>query len=211
MTEPREIEAKYEADQPSLEQLLALNRFGEWSVERQPEKLQQDIYFDSAAEHLKEHGASLRIRRKGQAVLMTFKGDRVVTATAVSRLEDEVPIDADCAVRFEQTGDWQGQLPSPLFRARELTGDVPLMPFACLQTSRTVMIATHPNGAQVELSVDRCSGTRTADGRQVGFVEVEAELHHGTLDDLVSSLDQLVATVPGLRPSIITKLERTMR
>ncbi len=211
MTDIREIEAKYEADKRALDQLLALDRFGEWVVERLPEKIQVDSYFDTSTELLKHGGASLRIRRKDPAVLMTFKGDRVATGSAVSRLEDEVSIDPDLAIQFEQDGAWpQQDLPSPLARARPLTGDATFIAFAQLQTSRMQLIASHPGGAQVELAVDRCQGTRIDDDRRVTFVEVEVELKQGNLDDLTDALHALVSTVPGLRPSTTTKLERTL-
>lgn len=211
MTNIREIEAKFEADQQALEQLLALERFGEWAVERLPEKIQDDAYFDTSSEHLKHAGASLRIRRKGPAVLMTFKGDRVTTGSAVSRLEDEVAIAPDLAARFEQSGVWQHEdLPSPLARAVQLTGDAPMVQFARLRTSRAQLVASHPAGAQVELAVDRCRGTRSVDDRQVEFVEVEVELMQGSIADLTDALNALVSTVPGLRPSTTTKLERTL-
>lgn len=212
MSEPREIEAKYEADPRALEHLLAIDRFGEWQVEHFPEKVQMDVYFDSPDESLKDAGASLRLRRRGSAVLMTFKGDRVSAGTAVSRLEDEVSVDLNAAARFEETGEWHGSdIPSPLARAHKLTGDVPLVAFAGLQTARARMIATHPGGGQVELALDRCQGIRKGDGRVVSFIELEVELKQGGIDHLVLALDQLVATVPGLRPTTVTKLERALR
>lgn len=211
MSDHREIEAKFEADESTLDTLLTLERFGEFNVARDAEKLQDDVYYDSAAGHLKDAGASLRIRRKGPDVQMTFKGERAQIANTVSRLEDEVVLPGEAVSHLGHgdplTLDFEC---SPYQRARSLTGVHDLIPIARLRTSRTILLASNLSGVAIELAVDRCSGTRVTDERTVQFAEVEAELKAGSSDELERALVHLLRAVPGLRPSEVTKLERAL-
>jgi len=214
MSEPREIEAKFEAGADALDQLLRLQTFAGFTVTARPAQVQHDIYFDTEDERLKQHGASLRIRRKGDQLQMTFKGDRQVSSddsNIVSRLEDEVLLSGVSASYDPAVGPLLVESqPSPLKRARELSGDHDLLPVARLMTSRTVLTARNTRNHEIELAVDRCLATRLKDNREAPFVEVEAELIRGDAVVLQSALTDLMKTVPGLQPSSRTKLERAL-
>ena len=211
MSDNREIEAKFVADGPTLDALLTLDRAGEYSILQVGTKQQDDLYYDTSEQHLRRAGSSLRIRRKSPDAEMTFKGDRVVTGGAVSRLEDEVNLPAEAVAKMQ----WDGALdlapaPSPLQRAREITGTDSLLPTARLQTSRTILIVSSEHGAEVELAVDRCVAERLADGRKIEFEEVEAELKQGSVDDLHQVTRALTNALPGLAPASLTKLQRAL-
>lgn len=214
MTDQREIEAKFEADPGALAALLTLQQFAGFEVTRHPPKDQDDLYFDTVAGNLKDNGASLRVRQKGNQAQLTFKGERIASPDdphVVSRLEDEVLLPGFDAASLS----WDEPLliepgPSPLERARRLTAGADLLPVARMQTNRTILMAVRPDGTSVELAVDRCLATRISDHRFVEFVEIEAELKVGEPDVLSDALDGLRSEVPGLRPSLKTKLERAL-
>jgi inorganic triphosphatase YgiF len=214
MSEPREIEAKFEAGPDVLERLLRLRAFAGFTVAAKPEQVQDDVYFDTQDEILKQSGASLRIRRKGGQLQMTFKGDRQVSSddsNVVSRLEDQVLL-AGVAESFDPAAGPLiiEPLPSPLKRTRELTARGDLLPVARLMTSRIVLTARNIQNHEIEIAVDRCLATRLMDNREVQFVEVEAELIRGDAVVLYSALTDLMRSVPGLQPSSRTKLERAL-
>ena len=214
MTEPREVESKFEASPEALDELLALDDFGDFTLESFPPKEQDDLYYDTLDAHLGAVGSSLRVRRKGTTAVLTFKGARESIGdqgNTVSRLEDEV--DVPMAALEAMSGDAALKLspePSPLERARAISGRHDLFPVARLLTNRTVMLARSNAGVEVELAVDRCVAERLRDGRKVEFVEVEAELKRGDVAGLHEATRQLLEAVPDLRPSIKTKLKRAL-
>lgn len=214
MTDPREIEAKFEADSSVLEQLLQLTAFAGFAITSVPAKDQDDIYFDTELGHLKNADASLRIRRKGDTLQLTFKGDRLASTDdphIVSRLEDQVALSADAVSADPASGPLRLEPePEPLKRARSLAAGFDLLPVARLVTNRAVLIARDTQNHEIELAVDRCHATRFIDDRVVQFVEVEAELVRGDAGVLDAAVTGLMSAVPGLKPSTRTKLERAL-
>jgi triphosphatase len=214
MSDPREIEAKFTADEATIDAMLAADHARSLSLHHTGAKSQDDLYFDTEHGHLKAAGCSLRIRRKGDASEMTFKGDRQSLGgevEAVSRLEDEVtlPPGARTMDQVELALQMDDE-PSPLLRAREIAGNQALVPIARLVTERTLVEASSEAGAAIELAIDRCQADRLSDGRRVHFVEIEVELKSGSFDDLVEAINELRGTFAGLNPSTHSKLERAL-
>jgi inorganic triphosphatase YgiF len=214
MSDPREIEAKFEADEETIAAILDADHAGTYALRHTGAKVQNDLYFDTGVGHLKAAGCSLRIRRKSDASEMTFKGDRqamVGDVQAVSRLEDEVTLPPGALTINDVERSLQmDDEPSPLLRAREIAGDQALVPIARLLTDRTIVMASSDAGASIEMAVDRCQAERLSDGRRVHFVEIEIELKSGSFDDLVDAINELRSAFAGLRPSAHTKLERAL-
>lgn len=211
MNDSRELEAKFEADGGALARLLTLESFGAFRLIERSSKIQRDLYYDTADGHLRDAGATLRIRRRSTGAQMTFKGDRQPASQghAVSRLEDEVDLAAAAISDLDDEHPLALRVePSPLIRARALTGEHELLPRARLLTDRSVLIFADGAGTQIELALDRCEATRLADGRVVRFSEVELEFKQGGHDALFSAVEALGEAVAGLRPSTKTKLER---
>jgi inorganic triphosphatase YgiF len=214
MNSPREYEAKFEAGDEAQRELLALESFGEFSLVKRESKVQDDTYYDTTEEHLREAGATLRIRRRPSGAQMTFKGEREKSENThlVSRLEDEVDLDASAIIAL---GDGSPLIlqtePGPLIRARAASGDNELKPVARLMTNRSVLLFVDGAGNGVELSIDRCEATRVTDGRTVSFSEVELELKHGEAVALLGAANALQTEVGGLKPSTKTKLARALR
>lgn len=213
MSDSAEIEAKFEADEATLDEMLKLERFGSFRLIERETATQDDAYYDTAGRLLRQAGATLRIRRRESGARMTFKGARQPSGDThiASRLEDEVDIDASAIAGLTDNMALDPpDEPGPLKRARTLTGDRVLMPTARLLTNRTVLRFEDHAHIQVEVSVDRCEATRLADGRVVRFSEVELELKRGQPDDLLKAAGALQDATPGLRPSLQTKLQRAL-
>lgn len=215
MTNARELEAKFDLDNTSVEQLLNLERFGNFLLVERESKHQSDLYYDTVDWSLRDAGASLRIRLHGSSAQMTFKGERTAVgdggANIVSRLEDEVSLDATALGDLSEAAPLRLQdEPRPLQRGREIAGDRALLPAARLLTERAVLLFADTIGTQLELAVDRCTAIRLGDRREVRFAEAELELKRGETDTLVEAARSLQATIPGLRPSTTTKLQRAL-
>jgi len=215
MSEPREIEAKFDIDPSDRALLVSATAIGRFSVWENRTAAQDDIYFDTADSLLAAAGSTLRVRRTAGGAKMTFKGRREASvegeAHVASRLEDEAPLDASQAAGV--TIDLP--LPdldsvSPLERARQIVGGAALRPVARLQNTRTTMLLADDRGASLELAVDDCVGTRVSDGRTTPFDEVELETKSADRSALIDTADALQNLVPGLRPSLKTKLGRTL-
>lgn len=216
MSESREIEAKFDIDADDRQQLLSLSSVGRFVVEERHDVVQDDIYFDTEEAHLASAGATLRLRRSAGRTRMTFKGRREVAASddeahIASRLEDEVLLSPEQARRMMLDGPLPAMTDlSPLVRARSFTGDHDLKPIARLSNNRTTLLIRDPDGASLELAVDECVGTRFRDGRMVSFDEVEIETKSADRAALDEVSQELRALVPGLHPSRLTKLGRTL-
>ena len=216
MTDPREIEAKFDVQRQDRELLLSLTAVGRFSVTETRTAAQDDIYFDTADALLAQAGSTLRVRRTAKGARMTYKGRREPDGSSgeahiASRLEDEVSLDADqaSAVAIDlPLPDMDGV--SPLERARAVIGNGDLRPVARLQNTRTTLLLSDEDGATLELAVDDCIGTRLSDGRQIVFEEVELETKTADRSALLEASSALRELVPSLRPSPLTKLGRTL-
>ena len=215
MTEPREIEAKFDFEKRDRDSLLALTYVGRFAVRERQSVDQDDIYYDTDDGLLGAAGATLRVRRTAKGARMTFKGRREAGASddahIASRLEDEVTLDPAhaAAIPFDAALPELDGL-SPLERARQIAGARELRPIARLQNRRTTLVLSDDDGATLELAVDDCVGTRISDGRQIAFDEIEIETKSAGRDTLIAAAGALRELVPSLRPSPQTKLGRTL-
>lgn len=216
MSEPREIEAKFEIGREDRERLASVDRIGRFAVFERQRAEQDDVYFDTEDDLLAAAGSTLRVRRTTNGARMTYKGQRELAQSAdeahiASRLEDEVTLDSTQASAV--TVD--GPLPemanvSPLDRARTIVGGVQLRPIARLENARVMLMLRDDDGSTLELAVDNCVGTRLRDGRKIAFDEVELETKSAGRAALIDATNALQAMFPSLRPSQLTKLGRTM-
>lgn len=215
MSEPREIEAKFDVDQQGRDRLLTATAVGRFSIQDRRTAVQDDIYFDTDDASLAAAGSTLRIRRTSTGSRMTFKGRREAGAPddeahIASRLEDEVPLEngQTSAVRIDAPLlKMEGV--SPFDRARAIIGNRALHPVARLQNTRTTLLLSN-GGTLLELAIDDCVGTRLSDGREIRFDEVELETKSADRAALLEASSALRALAPSLRPSRLTKLGRTL-
>lgn len=211
MTEPREIEAKYQIDDPAP--LLELEQAPPLRVTDRRQIDQHDTYLDTTGGALRAAGSTLRLRDSNGVWTLTFKGARAPMASrqrhVASRVEVNERVDAGVAATILAGQRSAGRL-APLVLAAELTSNAPLVPIARIHTERVAIDLADQAGGQYELAVDRCRGERLADGRVVEFSEIELEAREPDHDALVRAADALRAAVPGLRPSGETKLARVL-
>ncbi|MEX1159058.1 MAG: CYTH domain-containing protein [Thermomicrobiales bacterium] len=215
MTEPREIEAKFDIDPADRALLLSTTTIGRFSVKERRTAAQDDIYFDTDDGLLAAAGSTLRVRRTSGGAKMTYKGRREASRDGeghiASRPEDEAQLDASqaAAIAIDLPLPELDSL-SPLARARGIAGRAALLPVARLQNTRATMLLADDQGMTLELAVDDCVGTRLSDGRATPFDEVELETKTATRAALIETADALRSLVPSLRPSPTTKLGRTL-
>lgn len=215
MSEPREIEAKFDIDRHDRERLLSIPSVGRFAVLERRIADQDDIYFDTENALLASAGSTLRVRQTLKGARMTYKGRReaagpTAEAHIISRLEDEVSLDVAQAAWIAIDAPLPEMIGvSPLARAREIAGSQPLRPVARLRNTRATILLGDA-GATLELAVDDCTGTRLGDGREIRFDEVELETKSADRATLLEASDALRSLVPSLRPSQLTKLGRTM-
>jgi inorganic triphosphatase YgiF len=217
MTDMREIEAKFDADLVEMSAFDDLESLGSFRVVSRRDVRQDDVYFDSADERLATSHASLRVRVTPSGGVMTFKGARQFSTSAnethiASRLEDEIALPAGEIERIlADPAEIRVVRPSPGIRAFEVAGTWDLQPTARLENDRTVILLEDVDGHVIEMAVDRCVGTRLADGRKTRFAEVELEAKNATRAQMIEASKILLQGVPGLVPNHRTKLERTLR
>lgn len=211
MTDSREIEAKFEIDDPTP--LFGITTAPPLVAVARRQSEQVDTYFDTATARLREAGSTLRLRESGGVWTMTFKGRRALTTEQTrhiaSRVEVNERVDADFATTMIAGHRPPGE-PAPLKMAEDLTGADSLSPVARIHNTRTAIDLVDDAKRRYELAVDRCRGIRLADGRVVEFGEVELEASAADHDALLRAAAALRAAVPALRPSGQTKLARVL-
>lgn len=217
MSDMREFEAKFECEPAALGRLLGLRNLGSFRLAASVSRRHDDVYYDTESFDLLNQSSSLRVRRLGAQLLMTFKGPREQLPGdgndhLVKRIEDEAVMDPPQAVEWNP-GDplSSGNHPSPLGRARFIVGDKALLPVARIRTSREIRSFQAPDESELELAVDRSSATRLADDRTIEFGEVELEVRSGGDSVLEAAAAALQEHITELRPAGESKLERTLR
>jgi inorganic triphosphatase YgiF len=216
MLDTQELEGKFSCQREDLARVLLLDHIGAFRLTRRDERTQTDLYFDTASLSLRDQSCSLRMRSVGDKHKATFKGPRQAVDTAedaahahlVARLEIEVavvPAPLDGAAFIERL-DLE-----PVSRARNLIGvEEQLNPIARLVTHRQMLHYEREAGEIIELSLDDVDALDLRNDRATHILEVELELIEGTPETLVSAADSLRAAVPMLRPSVDSKLARTL-
>lgn len=211
MIEPREVEAKFEIDDVSS--LLDATSFPPLRIARTRTIHQHDTYLDSADARLETASSTLRVRASNDAATLTFKGPREAMSADLAHVASRPEINAQISANDAEAllaGGRLSKLPEPLTAARSIVGDAPLQPVATIENVRTAIDLVDPDGNSFELAIDRCTGTRLNDGREITFGEIELEAKSASHSALVAAVDALRHAAPDLRPSHQTKLGRVL-
>jgi inorganic triphosphatase YgiF len=177
MKQNSEIEAKFRVpSQAVFADLLALSQLGAFTLHAmaQPEH-QHNIYFDTAARHLRQARHGFRIRMLNTHAIATLKGPATSIGSAQSRTELEVatPTADPQALPAGELADW----------LHELTQGEPLIAILTIDTNRQIMNADRNQQHVLEIALDDLqinAGGRSQHGREL---EIEC-VEHGTISDL---------------------------
>ena len=192
MTEPQEIELKFDADPESTEELqIRLSK----SIGAPREQARRLIatYFDTRKSVLRRQGLSLRIRSDGGRRIQTLKASQCHNTFARSEWEIETRKDRPDPDLF------QHKLPR-----KTLNASGTLRPVFVTDMRRTVWDVQHGH-SQIEVSLD--TGAVTANGPAARFAEVELELKTGAPVDLFGLARRLIVSTD-LRLGVRSKAER---
>lgn len=214
MPEPQEVEGKFACRREDIDLILSLTQIDDFQLTSRSERTQTDVYYDTPRLLLRDQSCSLRMRSIDDRHLATFKGPRQAVENAedashlVTRLEIEVEINPppDALTPFVERLDLE-----PVLRARELIGQHrQLHPIARLVTHRRLFHFERQHDEVVELALDDVQAVDLQHGRKTHIIEVELELKQGSAGTLVSAAESLRQAIPTLRPSVDSKLARTL-
>lgn len=204
-----EIEIKFRSSRRDLSSLMALNGLPpDYILENAASMKIQDIYFDTGDRLLLSQGASLRRRKKGDTLKVTFKSHPIAQANRLTRTEMEEPVsESESRALLEQ-----GVPPSFCADAlRDLVGHSALKPGLQVLNSRTVRKVRHRSkGVVAEMALDRV--LFLLNGKEMPYHGVEVELAgHGTEADLDAISKGLIERLPDLAPDAESKFQKGMR
>jgi inorganic triphosphatase YgiF len=215
MPEPQEIEGKFSCSEDDINRILTLTQIGDFYLTHHSERTQTDLYYDTRNLLLRERSCSLRMRSVGNSHLATFKGPRqaVETAEEASHLVTRLEIEVEVKPPLDATTSFVDRLDlEPVLRAHELIGQGrQLSPIARLVTHRRMFHFERESDEIVELALDDVQAVDLRHDRRTHIIEVELELKAGRAETLVSAADGLRQAIPTLRPSVDSKLARTLR
>ena len=200
---PIELEQKYivASERPWTVQteLLALLRRAGHAPAFQGEQVQRDTYYDDPEDRLLLGGASLRLREKGDAYLLTVK--------SLLRAED-----GTFARREEE---WElGPEAQPMPLLRELLPGVDLdalVTAAVVVDRRRTYLLSGPAGSRFELVFDDVTYRAPQGDREARERQVEIERLSGTQADLERLVRATAGRIPALRPASESKYQRARR
>jgi inorganic triphosphatase YgiF len=199
MSEPRELELKFEVGRRQLAALKArgLSRLGPEGAR----KRLASVYFDTADHDLNKKGLSLRVRSVDGRHVQTIKDvGRGSGAGLFDRPEWETEIDDRAPDIGAAAGTPVGELLSDK-RAGALH------PVFVADVQRTTWLVETETAA-IEVALDE--GTITADGIGTTVAELELELKRGEAADLFA-LARTLTEAGALRIGVLTKSERGYR
>ena len=192
MTDPQEIELKFDADSASTDDLL--HTLSEHiGVPRDRTQRLIATYFDTRKSTLRRRGLTLRIRSDGERRTQTLKASQGHDTFARSEWETGTRKHTPDPDLFPQ------KKPRKMLRASGT-----LRPVFVTDVRRTVWDVRHGH-SQIEVSLD--AGGVTANGAAARFTEVELELKDGKAADLFGLARRLVLASE-LHTGVRSKAER---
>lgn len=178
------------ADIAAFRRLALLGRY---ATDRPRTRLLRNTYFDTPELLLRAHDMALRVRRSGRTAIQTLKLERRASAGLHQRQEWETPVagpDPELASLAALVGT--GPVAHTVLGAPGLAQA--LVPIFESVVRRTVWPLRLPEGAEVELALDR--GELRHDDARAPIGEVELELKAGEPAALFDFALQLQQAVP---------------
>lgn len=168
-------------------------------VRVEPECAQRDEYWDTAGWLVWRAGFACRVRRRGEAAVLTLKGLSGGEGHLRRRIELNEPLDGIGGLA-EATARPVGEAGRLL---GALAGPHPLRPIAALTTHRTTLALSDGEGPLGEIALDR---TTVGEGRRAHeLLRVEVEVEEDALERAQPFVTAL-RDGAGLRPALSGKL-----
>jgi inorganic triphosphatase YgiF len=199
-----ERELKLELLQDEVDRLIDLPLLASYCVEPPHEDKLVSTYFDTADLSLRRHRASLRVRQAGEHYVQTLKTSGKRRGGLYEREEFESAIPGP----VPDLGALHGRVPQDttlgeLLRDKDLAQR--LNPLFTTEVYRTVALLRLPQGAEVELALDR--GTIQCGDAKAPIRELELEVQAGDPAELFGFALQLLDAAP-MRLSRASKGDR---
>ena len=205
----KEIEIKFRCSKKSLASLATLTKLPlDYSFEAPYPFETLDIYFDTRSNDLLKQGASLRCRKKGDQLRVTFKSNPVRKGNQLIREEWEEEVSEEVFQALLESG----RVPDFCAAAvRGFVGKAALFSVLEVQNHRKIRRVLHDDRGQVaEMSLDDVLFVRN--GKQASYFGIEVELKEfGNEGDLKAISKGLMERFPELASDAETKFEKGMR
>lgn len=195
----QEIELKLALDESAQQNFLRhplLRR----AVHKQTFRL-INLYYDTPALELREHGIALRLRAKGKLWLQTVKCAGKATGGLSARPEWETPYHGHFDFSVIDDAAVRNWLEQPKLKPR-------IAPIFETSFQRTAWTFTPAAGTRIELVLDR--GWIAAAGRREAISEIELELLEGEDAHLFTLACGLAERIP-MAPAPLSKADRGYR
>lgn len=196
-----ELEQKYllVSHRPWLCQQELLSRLsqGGYGVRFVGEAPQEDTYYDTQEDFFLSQGGSLRLRRKGDSLLMTLKLPvDEKEGGPLARREEESEVGGEKEL-LQRLG---GQMPEMNWSS--------LRPTAVVENLRRTYEVTDASGFKAELAFDAVCYKNPASGKSASERQVEIERCSGSFEDLVRLVDDTAGKMGELQPLRASKYQR---
>ncbi len=201
---PREIEIKLELTTDQWRHLRDRIRSETETGARHPlqSRTLRSIYFDTPTWELRRAGLSLRLRKSDDMWIQTLKADRSLDGGVSKSFEIEAEVEAGApalaAIRDKKLRR----------KVTEVVRQSELVPVFETAIERTTARRDMPDGATIEIALDR--GTISAGARKEQVKELELELKSGEPGALLEIAREFIST-GSLQPSVLSKAERGYR
>ncbi|MEO1291344.1 MAG: CYTH and CHAD domain-containing protein [Pseudomonadota bacterium] len=167
----KEYELKISLSEETVKRVRTHPILRELGRERAQTRYLRSVYFDTADQRLREAGIALRVRRIGRSWVQTVKSGGALRGGVSTALEDTTAVD-DLTPVIAAIGS------KKLRRTVEKAiGDAPLLSVFETRFHRTERMVTTPEGAAIEVAIDR--GEIVAGEAAIPLCEVELELKGG--------------------------------
>ena len=198
-----EIEAKFQvSDQETLSQILHQEQLDRFDLRLAPTYQVEDIYQDTAENHLHKAGYACRIRRKGGSWIATLKEQGETRDMIHERME------LDVALPYLELDPLRWPDSEVRQLAIQLSGGVPLHRVFTIRQTRHTRIVTDQERQIAELSLDEVR--LDIPGQSETYFELELEcLPEGSLED-IRELSALLMAEWSLEPQTQSKFLRAM-
>jgi inorganic triphosphatase YgiF len=201
-----EVEIKFQCSPDITAELLRISKIGpDYLFSPVSTAEIHDTYLDTEDLLLMKNGASLRCRKEGKNLNVTFKSNSRFNASSITRDEIEQAVDEKM---FEALLH-RGKPPSFVMPiVRRIIGGRSLKQVLEIENRRQIRGIQRTNGVMMaELCLDQVTFRREGRESTLNGIEIEVK-GEGTVSDLEALTSHLQSRFPNLRPDFEPKFEK---